>query len=283
MASILEAQSQEAKLERKRKRKLERKRTREKARASRPAPRSRPPLERGTGSANEHGQSEGETEPRLVDNERSFEQRREALREASGSAARWAERVRRDPSLLLYKRGKFSFEEVAQLKAAVAAWCIRTAPTPDESEEQAHARLFREPRPGAPGKTGNSRWTEIQSEMPHRSTASLRAAAHRWVRKWKTGTWSAEEEQRFRELVAANGGGDPVPVGGTRQGTNWALISEELGRFRHSCRDKWRSLPKAQYNHGRWTEEEETKLWTCVPACDRSATSHASPFITSSS
>ena len=48
MASIMEAQSQEAKLERKRKRKLERKRKRE--------------------------------EPRLSDNERSFEQRRDALR-----------------------------------------------------------------------------------------------------------------------------------------------------------------------------------------------------------
>jgi hypothetical protein len=206
----------------------------------------------------------------------SLEQRRVLLREASGTAARWAERVRKDPSLQLYKRGKYSEREVAQLKDAVAGWCIRTAPTPDETEEQAHVRLFS-------GTTGKSRWLEIQSEMPHRSTASLRAAAHRWVRKWKTGPWSAEEEQLFRELVAANGGGDPVPVGGTRQGTNWALISEELGRFRHSCRDKWRSLPKAQYNHGRWTEEEETKLWTCVPACDRSATSHASPFITSSS
>ena len=94
--------------------------------------------------------------------------------------------MRRDPSLLLYKRGKFSFEEVAQLKAAVAAWCIRTAPTLDETEDQAHARLFSAGNSG--GKTGKSiAWKEIQSEMPHRSKQSLRSAAHRCGKRvWHT-------------------------------------------------------------------------------------------------
>ena len=90
------------------------------------------------------------------------------------------------------------------------------------------------------------------------------------MRKWKTGPWSKEEEELFCELVAAHGGGDPVLVGGHNRGTNWRLISEELGRYRHSCRDKWRLLPKAHHNHGTWSEEESRKLWTCVPACDHS-------------
>ena len=48
------------------------------------------------------------------------------------------------------------------------------------------------------------------------------------------------------------------------KGTNWAAISEELGRYRHSVRDKWKQMLQTGHKPNKWNEEETRKLQTCV-------------------
>ena len=193
----------------------------------------------------------------------SFERRRAALSEASGAAERRRQALLKRPILRRYRRGKYSKTELDQLATSVAAWCLRTAPAGgDATKADAHARLFA--ATGERKKDGSSPWQEIQKDLPERRISSLIAAAHRHLREWKTGKWDAAEQDLLVDLVTACGGGEPAEVGGTGNGTNWAAISEELGRYRHSIRDKWKQMLQTGHKPNKWSNEETSKLQTCV-------------------
>ncbi len=196
----------------------------------------------------------------------SFERRRAALSEASGAAERRRRALHQRPELRRYRRGKFSKAELDRLAASVTDWCLRTAPPGgDATKADAHARLF-EITATTKRHDGSSPWQQIQQDLPERRISSLIAAAHRHLREWKTGKWDAAEQALLVDLVTACGGGEPTETGGKGKGTNWAAISEELGRYRHSVRDKWKQMLQTGHKPNKWSQEETSKLQTCVQA-----------------
>ena len=68
------------------------------------------------------------------------------------------------------------------------------------------------------------------------------------------GKWTAEEEERLKELV-------------TQKGRKWKEIGAALNRMPESCRDKHKEIVLGQAKKkGRWDKEETNRLRDAVHA-----------------
>ena len=76
----------------------------------------------------------------------------------------------------------------------------------------------------------------------------------------KQGSWLPEEDTHLRRLFAIHG-------------PQWEVISKEIGRFNHSCRDRYRWI-RGQYSKGSWTSEEIDRLKAAVDARKASVVDH---------
>ncbi len=108
------------------------------------------------------------------------------------------------------------------------------------SEEEDHALSE------AVCKYGSKNWRLVANELPGRSVSQC---LHRWKNVINPtlikGSWTMEEDETIKELVAANGA------------KNWTAIAKELpGRVGKQCRERWHNHLHPGINKAPWSEEE---------------------------
>ncbi|RKP25686.1 Homeodomain-like protein, partial [Syncephalis pseudoplumigaleata] len=100
-------------------------------------------------------------------------------------------------------------------------------------------------------------WAKVAEKVPGRSERQCR---RRWVDHLahcqrsvesshaRRGSWTEEENERLRELVA-------------QYGFLWTTIAQHMGtRTATQCRDRWRSSMEPGRKPGRWTGDEDELL-----------------------
>ncbi|EKM59747.1 uncharacterized protein PHACADRAFT_114905 [Phanerochaete carnosa HHB-10118-sp] len=146
---------------------------------------------------------------------------------------------------LVYKKGKFSAIEDAQLCAAIETFRVNKGMT----EQDITGLIFSKDH----GR-GDAFWQEITSALHLRPIA---AVYHHVRRLWHPlrgqGRWVPAEDENLRDAVA-------------QLGQQWEKISERVGRSAGDCRDRWRNHLEGQEvrRSGHWTKEEEEELTKIV-------------------
>ncbi|KAI0082535.1 hypothetical protein K474DRAFT_1585529 [Panus rudis PR-1116 ss-1] len=145
---------------------------------------------------------------------------------------------------LVYKKGKFSAIEEAQLKAAIENY--RTAK--GLSQEQLVELIFSKER----GR--DSFWSEITSALHLRPIIAVYHHVRRTYHPLsQQGRWMPSEDDALRKAVAEHG-------------QQWEKISQIVGRMSSDCRDRYRNhiVGREIRNKGPWTKEEEEELTKIV-------------------
>ncbi|KIP08350.1 hypothetical protein PHLGIDRAFT_104482 [Phlebiopsis gigantea 11061_1 CR5-6] len=159
------------------------------------------------------------------------------------NASKLAEMVRTQG--LVYKKGKFSAIEDAQLRTAIENFRVAKSMTDNDIANL----IFTKDR----GR-GEAFWQEVTSSVHLRP---ITAVYHHVRRLWHPmrgqGKWVPAEDDSLREAVAY-------------LGQQWEKISERVGRSASDCRDRWRNHLEGQdlRKSGHWTKEEEEELTRIV-------------------
>ncbi|KAF9509854.1 hypothetical protein BS47DRAFT_1364955 [Hydnum rufescens UP504] len=166
---------------------------------------------------------------------------------------------------LVYKKGKFSATEDAQVHAAITQY----AATNDiNMENDLNDIIF-----AKNARNDSKFWTEITQAVPLRPVT---AVYHYVRRKYnplsKQGKWSDEEDRLLKrsdtaslrdvDLAYPNSPCSAV----IELGLQWEAVSLRVGRTSSDCRDRYRNYvehDKAR-STGPWTKEEEDQLYKIV-------------------
>lgn len=145
---------------------------------------------------------------------------------------------------LVYKKGKFSAIEEAQLNTAVENYRVSRG----LSQEQLNEIIFSRER----GR--DTFWSEITSSLHLRPII----AVYHHVRRTRhpmgqQGKWMPTEDDLLIQAVAD-------------LGQQWEKVSQRVGRMSSDCRDRWRNHLQDRGNRrsGAWTKEEEEELTRIV-------------------
>jgi len=158
------------------------------------------------------------------------------------NAAKLAEMVKKEG--LVYKKGKFSAIEEAQLNAAIDHYCV----TKGITAEQLSEIIFSKER----GR--DSFWPEITSALHLRPII----AVYHHVRRTRhplsqQGKWMPSEDDLLVQAVS-------------EFGQQWEKVSFKVGRMSSDCRDRWRNhlQDRGTRQSGPWSKEEEEELTQIV-------------------
>ncbi|KAI0774595.1 hypothetical protein C8Q74DRAFT_1199696 [Fomes fomentarius] len=149
---------------------------------------------------------------------------------------------------LVYKKGKFSATEEAQLNAAIEQYRVTQGLEPEELSQIIFSnKLGKE-------KGHESFWPEITSALHLRPIIAVyhhvRRARHPFAGK---GTWTKTEDDLLLRSVQ-------------ELGQSWEKISDIVQRAASDCRDRYRNhLQDREFRRiGTWTREEEEELTRIV-------------------
>ncbi|KZT71527.1 hypothetical protein DAEQUDRAFT_665723 [Daedalea quercina L-15889] len=158
------------------------------------------------------------------------------------NAQKLAEMVKKEG--LVYKKGKFSAIEEAQLSAAIEHYRVTKGLTQDQLNEL----IFSKER----GR--DTFWQEITSALHLRPII----AVYHHVRRNRhplsqQGKWMETEDELLIGAVA-------------QHGQQWERVSHIVGRMAGDCRDRWRNHleDRATRRNGTWLKEEEEELTRIV-------------------
>ncbi|ETW83814.1 hypothetical protein HETIRDRAFT_46989 [Heterobasidion irregulare TC 32-1] len=160
------------------------------------------------------------------------------------SANRLAEMVKTEG--LVYKKGKFSAIEEAQLNKAIENYRARTGISQDALVDIIFPRNTKD--------RDNAFWSEITSAV---SLRPIIAVYHHVRRKnhplKQQGRWMPIEDSMLKHAVA-------------ELGQQWEKISDRVGRMASDCRDRYRNHieHREHRSNGAWTKEEEALLTQIV-------------------
>ncbi|KAI0940048.1 hypothetical protein AcV5_001259 [Taiwanofungus camphoratus] len=158
------------------------------------------------------------------------------------NAAKLAEMVKKEG--LVYKKGKFSAIETAQLNAAIERYRVTKGLTHDQLSNIIFAKE----------KGRDSFWPEITSALHLRPIIAVYHHVRRTYHPLKQqGRWMPAEDEILLQAV-------------NEVGQQWERISERVGRMSSDCRDRYRNhLQNRDIRHsGPWTKEEEEELTRIV-------------------
>ncbi|KAI0797040.1 hypothetical protein C8Q75DRAFT_222797 [Abortiporus biennis] len=148
---------------------------------------------------------------------------------------------------LVYKKGKFSAIEEAQIANSIEKFRVNYGMTQEDIVNLIFAKEKSETR--------ETFWTEVTSSVVLRP---LIAVYHYIRRKYhplnRQGKWMPSEDDVLRQAVADHG-------------YQWEKISEIVGRMSGDCKDRYKNHlePKESVrNSGFWTVEEENELTRIV-------------------
>jgi len=96
----------------------------------------------------------------------------------------------------------------------------------------------------------NKNWKLIAQELPNKTAIQC---LHRWRKvldpQVVKGPWLAEEDDKIRQLVTANGP------------QKWSAIAKHLpGRMGKQCRERWHNHLDPDIKKGPWTSDEEQRI-----------------------
>ncbi|KAH8094917.1 hypothetical protein BXZ70DRAFT_344152 [Cristinia sonorae] len=158
------------------------------------------------------------------------------------NAAKLADMVKKEG--LVYKKGKFSAIEEAQLSAAIENYRASRGLSREELSELIFAKE----------KGRDTFWPEITAAVHLRPIIAVyhhvRRVYHPHTRQ---GKWTATEDEALRAAVA-------------EFGQQWTKISVRIGRMDSDCRDRYRNhlQDREKRQTGHWTKEEEERLTQIV-------------------
>ncbi|KAJ3558308.1 hypothetical protein NM688_g996 [Phlebia brevispora] len=145
---------------------------------------------------------------------------------------------------LVYKRGKFSAVEEAQLETAIENYRLSKGLTQDDMVNLIFTR----------DKGRDAFWVEITSALHLRPIISVYHHVRRvWHPMRGQGKWMPCEDAALKEAIL-------------KFGQQWEKVSEFVGRSGPDCRDRYRNHieEKGIRNTGVWTKEEEEELTRIV-------------------
>ncbi|KAF7792820.1 hypothetical protein EIP86_003920 [Pleurotus ostreatoroseus] len=145
---------------------------------------------------------------------------------------------------LVYKKGKFSAIEDAQLQAAIENYRVTKGLT---NEDMVNLIFTRD-------KGREAFWVEITSALHLRPIISVYHHVRRiWHPLRGQGKWMPAEDAALKEAIQ-------------QFGQQWEKVSEFVGRSGQDCRDRYRNHieEKGVRNTGAWTKEEEEELTRIV-------------------
>ncbi|PCH40916.1 hypothetical protein WOLCODRAFT_71536 [Wolfiporia cocos MD-104 SS10] len=158
------------------------------------------------------------------------------------SAAKLADLVQKEG--LVYKKGKFSAIEEAQLNAAIEKYRVTRGLTPEQINEIIFAKE----------RGRDTFWPEITAALHLRPIT----AVYHHVRRTRhplgnQGKWMPSEDELLIQAVA-------------QFGQQWEKVSQKVGRMSSDCRDRWRNhlQDRGTRQTGAWTKEEEEELTRIV-------------------
>ncbi|KAJ0264357.1 Myb domain protein 4r1 [Hirschfeldia incana] len=133
------------------------------------------------------------------------------------------------------------FQCLARYQRSLNADILRKEWTPEEDDQlRAAVELY-----------GEKDWQTVANALEGRAGTQC---SNRWKKtlhptRTRVGKFSSEEEKRLRVAVTLFGA------------QNWHKIARFVpGRTSTQCREKWANCLDPNVNHGKWTEEEDTKL-----------------------
>ncbi|TCD70029.1 RNA polymerase I enhancer binding protein [Steccherinum ochraceum] len=158
------------------------------------------------------------------------------------NATKLAEMVKKQG--LVYKKGKFSAIEEAQITGAIENYRSSRGLTKEQLTELIFSK----------DKGRDTFWPEITAAVHLRPII----AVYHYVRRaynpqGRQGKWMPSEDEALRVAVAEHG-------------QQWAKISSIIGRMDSDCRDRYRNHIQDRHKRqsGHWTKEEEEKLTQIV-------------------
>ena len=144
-----------------------------------------------------------------------------------------------------YKRGKFSRLEEEKVRNRVRSY-LRDHDMTDDAFQDALVGGARENKAAF-----QSFFVQMAMELPGRPVITVYHYLRRLYHPGnKQGAWLPEEDLHLRRLFAVHG-------------PQWQVISKELGRFNHSCRDRYRWI-REQFRKGPWQSDEIERLKQAV-------------------
>lgn len=144
-----------------------------------------------------------------------------------------------------YKRGKFSRLEEERVRARVQSY-LRENHMTDDAFRDALVTGARESK-----SAFRNFFVQMAMELPGRPVITVYHYLRRLYHPGnKQGAWLPEEDLHLRRLFAIHG-------------PQWQVISQELGRFNHSCRDRYRWI-REQFRKGPWQPDEIDRLRQAV-------------------
>ncbi|XP_022730307.1 RNA polymerase I termination factor [Durio zibethinus] len=94
-------------------------------------------------------------------------------------------------------------------------------------------------------------WKEIQAGIPWRPLGSVYHRAHVLFERDEKRPWTPEEYEVIHKFVE-------------KHGTNWRLLGDTLGKYRHHVKDTWRRIKLTNTSKGHWSQEEYQNLFDLV-------------------
>lgn len=153
-----------------------------------------------------------------------------------------------------YKRGKLSVHEEQTLGAALEEYLSAKSISKEEFEACLHTRSIT-----ARGAKIRDLFVFLARQLKTRPVMlvylHLVRRYHPLKRKERGNTWTKEEEQQLKQLVAVHG-------------FMWEVVGKELGRISIDCRDHYRTLREG-LNKGPWSDEETAKLLDIIKGIQR--------------
>lgn len=140
-----------------------------------------------------------------------------------------------------YKRGKFSRLEEERVRARVQSY-LKDNEMSDDAFRDALLTRAQENK-----SVFRNFFVQVAMELPGRPVITVYHYLRRLYHPGnKQGAWLPEEDMHLRRLFAIHG-------------PQWQIISHELGRFNHSCRDRYRWI-REQFRKGPWEQDEVDRL-----------------------
>ncbi|EIN10900.1 hypothetical protein PUNSTDRAFT_65638 [Punctularia strigosozonata HHB-11173 SS5] len=149
---------------------------------------------------------------------------------------------------LIYKKGKFSAIEDAQLRVAKENYRLRHSLTNEEVDEL----IFSKDK-----KRDVGFWQELTMAVPQRPLNAVYHHVRRITHPLKKmGKWMPEEDVRLTQAVM-------------QHGPQWEIVSMQVGRMASDCRDRWRNhlmekdkrkMGKSPCSSCQWSKDEEEEL-----------------------
>jgi hypothetical protein len=154
----------------------------------------------------------------------------------------------------VYKRGKFSKQEEETVRSKVSEYLSINNISETEFKEDFFNQKGR--------KQFKKLFVEVAKSLPQGRPVVM---VYHYMRRIyhpgnKQGSWLPEEDLHLKRLFAIHG-------------PQWEIISSELGRFNHSCRDRYRWI-REQFGKGIWSKDEIDRLREAIEARKKLVVDH---------